>query len=100
MAVNDSEGHPAGDKVLQIVASRLRGQMRSYDLIIRLGGDEFLCVLPGVSANKVRERFARLKRPDDGHGAVSVGLTELRDGDGVQELISRADDDLIATRGR
>jgi len=99
-AVNDSEGHPAGDKVLQVVASRLRGQMRSYDLIIRLGGDEFLCVLPGVAADKVRERFARLKEPADGHAAVSVGLTELQDDDGVQELISRADDDLIATRAR
>jgi len=53
-----------------------------------------------VAADKVRERFARLKQPDDGHGAVSVGLTELQDADGVQELISRADDDLIATRAR
>ena len=99
-AVNDNEGHPAGDAMLQVVAARLRGQMRSYDLIIRLGGDEFLCVLPGVSADKARERFVALGHPDDGRGAVSVGLSQLRDEDGVQDLISRADDDLIVGRGR
>jgi diguanylate cyclase (GGDEF)-like protein len=46
--VNDSRGHDCGDAVLQSVAYEMRKQLRSFELIYRLGGEEFLIVLPGV----------------------------------------------------
>jgi diguanylate cyclase (GGDEF)-like protein len=47
--INDGHGHAVGDAVLKDVAYRLRKQLRAYDLAYRLGGEEFLVVLPGAS---------------------------------------------------
>lgn len=44
-SVNDTYGHPAGDELLQTVATRVRSVLRGYDLLIRLGGDEFVIVI-------------------------------------------------------
>ena len=100
-AVNDEHGHHAGDKLLQDVAEGLRRGMRSYDLLVRLGGDEFLCVLPGVTPGEARRRFEHLAA-DLPAGptvrSVSIGLAELRDGERPQQLVDRADHDLLAGR--
>ncbi len=48
-AINDSHGHAAGDAVLRDVAYELRKQLRSFELIYRIGGEEFLVVLPGAT---------------------------------------------------
>ncbi|MBI5105145.1 MAG: GGDEF domain-containing protein [Solirubrobacterales bacterium] len=50
--VNDGHGHAAGDAVLKDVAYRIRKSLRAYDLAYRLGGEEFLVVLPGGDATK------------------------------------------------
>jgi len=100
-AVNDTHGHSAGDELLRAVAESLRHRMRSYDLLVRLGGDEFLCVLPGVSVDEVRRRFhnLELELPAGSRlGSVSIGLSELRDGENAQELVNRADRNLLAGR--
>ena len=47
--VNDSFGHRAGDELLVEVAARLKGRLRAYDFAARIGGDEFIAILPGVS---------------------------------------------------
>jgi diguanylate cyclase (GGDEF)-like protein len=46
-ALNDSRGHSAGDAVLRDLGRRLRGRMRAFDLAYRIGGEEFLMLLPG-----------------------------------------------------
>jgi diguanylate cyclase (GGDEF)-like protein len=61
-AVNDSHGHAAGDEVLRNVARGLRRHMRSYDLTVRMGGDEFLCALPDVSIEDAAARFGDLSQ--------------------------------------
>ena len=99
--VNDGEGHLAGDRLLSEVGAALRGALRSYDLITRFGGDEFLCAASGVRADKVKLRFDELAKQlaDHGHGhSVTVGFAELQDGDDLQQLIARADNDLLDTR--
>ena len=59
--INDSLGHPAGDAVLQEVATRLRDTTRDGDLVARLGGDEFVLVLHGLGNRSEIDRFcARL----------------------------------------
>ena len=100
-AVNDAHGHAAGDQLLRDVAAALRAGLRSYDLVVRYGGDEFLCALPGSDAEAARRRFAEVARSltDMNPGAsVSMGLAELKDEDTLDELIARADDALY--RGR
>jgi diguanylate cyclase (GGDEF)-like protein len=102
-AVNDEHGHRAGDQLLRDVAAGLASRMRSYDLVVRVGGDEFLCALPDVTPTQARRRFEELvSELHDGPAlrSVSFGLSELRDGDSLQELIDRADRDLMADRSR
>jgi diguanylate cyclase (GGDEF)-like protein len=60
--INDSYGHTAGDKLLAATASRLRSSLRSYDFVARIGGDEFLAVLPGVSAADMQQTVSLLKK--------------------------------------
>jgi diguanylate cyclase (GGDEF)-like protein len=101
--VNDKHGHAAGDELLREVAEGLRDHMRSYDLLVRLGGDEFLCVLPGVTVDEVRRRLDELGSEMPAGptvGSVSIGLSELHDDEGTQELIDRADRNLLAARTR
>ena len=75
-AINDSRGHTTGDRVLREVVETLRSQLRSYDLIIRFGGDEFLCAIPGVSMDEAAERLgaanATLAASSE-QGSVTVG---------------------------
>ena len=101
--VNDELGHRAGDQLLRNVVEGLKRHLRSYDLIIRLGGDEFLCGLPGVTLDQARTRFADLNvelRNASPQGSVSIGFSELRDHETKTEVIDRADHDLMAARTR
>jgi len=56
-AVNDSRGHGAGDALLQRAVDGIRGHLRSYELIVRLGGGEFLCVMSGATIKDAEHRF-------------------------------------------
>lgn len=55
---NDNHGHEVGDKVLQIVARRLQAQIRPQDLATRIGGDEFVVMLSGLSSIEMLEQRA------------------------------------------
>jgi diguanylate cyclase (GGDEF)-like protein len=99
--VNDTQGHLAGDALLRSMADALRTRLRSYDLIIRVGGDEFICALPDSKVESVRHRFAEagvaLAASRTG-GSITVGYAQLADGDSAEGLIARADADLLARR--
>jgi len=99
--VNDSQGHPAGDALLQLVGETLRANVRPYDVIVRYGGDELVCAMSNLSALDARARFdniaAELTAVNAEH-SVTVGLAEADPGDSLQELISRADADLLEAR--
>jgi diguanylate cyclase (GGDEF)-like protein len=60
-AVNDDAGHAAGDRVLEAVAGVLRGQQRPHDVVGRLGGEEFACVLPGADLEATTRAAERLR---------------------------------------
>jgi diguanylate cyclase (GGDEF)-like protein len=99
--VNDTHGHLAGDSLLIAVADSLRGCLRSYDLIMRFGGDEFVCALPNVDVLGVRRRFAQVSAAlatGSQRASISVGFAELRDEDSAEDMIRRADADLLARR--
>ncbi len=100
-AVNDAFGHQAGDRLLSLIAQRLRETMRPADLAARMGGDEFVVVAEGVSREDVHALAARLGavlRQEfvvDGHRlriSASIGIALYpQDGASAQELISHAD---------
>ena len=99
-ATNDSLGHPAGDQLLRQVVDTIRANVRSYDLIVRFGGDEFVCGLMDVNMEKAAERFLLVNADlaETQHASVSVGLAELAPDDSVADLIARADEALYRER--
>jgi diguanylate cyclase (GGDEF)-like protein len=100
-AVNDNWGHLAGDKLLRAVADCLKESLRPYDIIIRFGGDEFLCVLSGVTRDQVEPRLDLILESISARTrgqSVSFGLAELQGDDSIDDLIARADAELYARR--
>ena len=94
-AHNDRNGHAAGDELLLEVVASIRSKLRSYDPIVRFGGDEFICALIDVDVDNAKVRFSdictslRLAYPG---GSISVGLAELQPGDTLEDLIARGDE--------
>ena len=99
--VNDERGHAAGDLVLKLVVETLRTNLRPYDVIVRYGGDEFVCAMPNLSLAAARERMDRiatlLAAANEGH-SITFGLAAHEPADGLAELISRADAGLLEIR--
>ncbi|WP_298210265.1 GGDEF domain-containing protein [Acidovorax sp.] len=109
-AINDSHGHSVGDLVLIQAAKVLRGLSREIDLVARLGGEEFVVVMPGASlvaaqaaAERLREALAAEPATSlDGiplHITTSIGLAMAEDGDSdVHATLRRADDALYQAK--
>ena len=89
---NDSLGHRAGDELLRRVVASIRAHLRSYDVIVRVGGDEFVCGLADLTLAEAVKRFS-LVNTDLGvsRAAISFGVSELTAYDTVDDLITRAD---------
>ena len=90
MAVNDTQGHQAGDRVLKEVAASWRGVVRPTDLIARFGGDEFVVLLPGCSTEVAVELADRLRAAMPLDLTCSVGVVEWT-GDDAEQFLARAD---------
>jgi diguanylate cyclase (GGDEF)-like protein len=99
-ATNDSLGHSAGDQLLRDVVDVLRKHIRSYDLIVRFGGDEFVCALLDVSMEEAAQRFAfvNAELASSRQSSVTAGLAELEPHDLLDDLIRRADEALYEQR--
>jgi diguanylate cyclase (GGDEF)-like protein len=92
-AVNDTQGHAAGDHLLGRVVDTIRSHLRGYDLIVRYGGDEFVCVLVDARIEGAAERFLLVNEElgSSQRASISVGLAELSVRDSLDDLIARAD---------
>jgi len=99
--VNDTYGHPNGDVVLKEVARRVGQGVRSYDLVGRYGGEEFIVLLSDCHLEEIRKggervRLAVAATPIKVSGTeinvtVSVGAASSSDADSQQDLLARAD---------
>jgi diguanylate cyclase (GGDEF)-like protein len=98
--VNDLHGHSAGDELLVLVVDTIRDHIRPYDLLVRYGGDEFLCGLLGLRIEEVSRRFELVNAELNvgGGSSVTAGFAELHVDEPLGDLIRHADDDLYARR--
>jgi two-component system cell cycle response regulator len=99
-SVNDSQGHAAGDRVLAEVAHALREHLRAEDQLGRLGGEEFLALLPDTDARAAHKAAEHMRENVCATGVtISVGWASWC-GEDPDELLRRADDALYAAKAR
>ena len=109
--VNDSFGHDAGDMVLEQFATRLRRNVRGVDLVCRLGGEEFVIVMPEtfmknalVVAERLRQAISSKpfnigRTQDPIHITASVGIAALEKAtDSPETILKRADQALYVAK--
>ena len=99
--INDTFGHAAGDRLLQAVSKMFWDGKRSEDFFARIGGEEFVLLLPMTDgtaaltiANRLREKLAAQKFQHSGQPTrvtISCGVTDFRDGDTSATIYERAD---------
>ena len=107
--INDRHGHAAGDEALRVFARVLVGQTRAFDLLGRIGGEEFAVLLSetgGEAGVQIAERLrqaielASFVFHDSApiRFTVSIGVAPCRDGDSLDSLLARADDALYRAK--
>jgi diguanylate cyclase (GGDEF)-like protein len=100
--INDTFGHGTGDRVLQLIANVLRTTLRPKEFFGRIGGEEFLIVLPGSDVPTALSRAEAFRMavkgaditalmPELNALTVSIGITISRSGDSVSSILQRAD---------
>ncbi len=100
--VNDRDGHAAGDRALLTVVREIRSRLRSFDPIIRYGGDEFVCGLSGTDLAEAARRFDTIAdaiAAEAGVG-ISVGMAALTGDETADRLTERADAAMLKVKAR
>ncbi len=107
-SVNDEFGHAIGDLVLILFSNETKLLIRQYDILGRIGGEEFALCLPGMgleggaqAAERIRAKIAALPHIGGEHPlalSVSVGITEMQEDDRLEGLLKRADDALYRAK--
>jgi diguanylate cyclase (GGDEF)-like protein len=102
---NDKYGHDAGDAMLRSFAERLKRAIRGSDLAVRLGGDEFMVILPECRAEEVRHVLSRLSgleiepaKDKKFRITFACGWADYRPGETAEDLLKRADEALYANK--
>jgi diguanylate cyclase (GGDEF)-like protein len=102
-ALNDGTGHRAGDAALRGAAAAMQAALRESDIAARIGGDEFVAVLPGCTTSDLVSVLDRLQAatrraadltdgdPDAARTTLSTGATVLKGGDNAASILRRAD---------
>ena len=103
-SINDHHGHPAGDEALQNIAAALVETTRATDIVARIGGEEFVVLMPdtqwhgvGELAQRLRERLARCE-VDGQRLTVSIGAGVLAPGERLWDFLSRIDRSLYRAK--
>ena len=99
--INDSFGHITGNKVLRAVGAALRESCREYDYVARMGGDEFVLVLPASDSTNMQRRIGELREIGARAGCVIPGIKGMTisigeaffpaDGNDAEQLLAEAD---------
>jgi diguanylate cyclase (GGDEF)-like protein len=106
--VNDRFGHLAGNKVLQAFAQSIKAICREYDYVARMGGDEFVIIVPGLTVENAQQKAALLRSLAGKVGSqvcgedflsLSVGIAFYpQDGDDAEQLLTEADRRMYTAR--
>ncbi len=107
-SINDTYGHLAGDEVLRVIGSVLKTSTRKSDIPIRYGGDEFIVILPEtklddavIVAKKIKDKINSIKfkkNEIEFKCSLSLGVTQVKDGDTMESILDRVDQALYKTK--
>jgi len=98
-SINDHFGHNVGDDILVEITKLIQSRLRNVDIFCRWGGEEFVVLLPAAKveeackiAEKIRKEISAFSFKNISHHiTVSIGVTQIREGDELQNVIERAD---------
>lgn len=109
--INDTYGHVFGDRVISTMAGTLKSKVKGQDTVARMGGEEFVILLPETSlegattlAEQIRQRIeqGKIRRPNSkdqvGRITVSIGIAAFREGETLEEWLDRADKALYSSK--
>jgi diguanylate cyclase (GGDEF)-like protein len=103
--INDEWGHETGDRALSWIGRVLTAESRDIDTVARVGGEEFVVLLPGTHPDGAREFTERVRASLDRHEmlnvppvGVSAGIVSMRDPEDLPTMLNRADSALYAAK--